>query len=173
MPPFPYVPPSHQKCLWTPPFLHTRYIPNFITINPQYLVKSAADRWNVTCLYFADERNWIYIWRVAENMVTKFFRTTDKGWSYSLLVERKANNSSPQQKEHVMQQCRQFRPWPRTHKLFTLGRIQINRVFSHLRNYVLLHVLRLNYENIFYVHNAGFVMTFRNLVFCGEKLLTL
>jgi hypothetical protein len=35
------------------------------------------------------------IWRVATNIFNKQSRTADKGWSFSLGVQRGANNSSP------------------------------------------------------------------------------
>jgi hypothetical protein len=37
----------------------------------------------------------LQIWKVAANILNKQSRTADKGWSYSLGVGRRANNSSP------------------------------------------------------------------------------
>jgi hypothetical protein len=43
----------------------------------------------------ADGEDTFQVWRVAENILNKQWRTADKGWSSSLGVWRGANNSSP------------------------------------------------------------------------------
>jgi hypothetical protein len=43
----------------------------------------------------ADGGDTFQVWRVAANILNKQSRTSDKGWSSSLVVGRGANNSSP------------------------------------------------------------------------------
>ena len=81
---------SHPYALQTPP------VSFWILLPAQYWVRSTCfpvtTAWRVLRLRM-EERP--VIWRVAANILNKFWRTADKGWSFSLGVGRGVDNSSP------------------------------------------------------------------------------